>query len=224
MTFAFWLFLPLNFISGKDHQWLTSIDIAMEKSIRKHECVCIYFGWNNIHVNCRPQASELGSNTKNKEAKLPPGQKGVWINTRILLLRFSMAWWCCENPGRKWIWGINVLVLCDGNVWETLQLPWLFEAWIWKELSHTDPEGETSLPGQGTALTWRAMAAGTAVGRWWLSKEKAGHWGKNKANQDGKMVKGREVLSERWAAVSLCATRGCGEFIWGRSAQCGSYC
>lgn len=50
-------------------------------------------------------------------------------------------------------------MLCDGNVWETLQLPWLFEAWIWKELSHTDPEGETSLPGQGTALTWRAMAA-----------------------------------------------------------------
>lgn len=69
MVFAFCLFLPLNFISGKDNQWLIPINVSMEKGIRKHECACIYLGRNNIHVNCRPQASELGSNMKNKERR-----------------------------------------------------------------------------------------------------------------------------------------------------------
>lgn len=61
-------------------------------------------------------------------------------------------------------------------------------------------------------LTWTAMAAETAVWRWWLLKGKSGGWGKQnyEAKQDGKTVKGTEILTKRWAAVSLCATRGLG--------------
>lgn len=59
------------------------------------------------------------------------------------------------------------------------------------------------------ALTWTVMAAGTAVGRWWI-KRKVRTLGKKFKAKDGKMVKGTEALSKRRAAVSLCVTRGLG--------------
>lgn len=61
-------------------------------------------------------------------------------------------------------------------------------------------------------LTWTAIAPGTAV---WVKmvafKRKIRRLGeKKKATQDGKMVKVTEVLTKRWAAVSLCITRDVG--------------
>lgn len=104
-------------------------------------------------------------------------------------------------------------MLTDGNMWKTLQLPWHFEALIWKEVSHVDPEGEkppcfANVP----PLTWTVIAPGTAVWKWWLLRGRSGGWDKKKkkATQDGKMVKVTEVLTKRWAAVSLCITRDVG--------------
>lgn len=70
MAFAFWLFLSLSFVSGKDQTRGQLLLIYLWKtSIGKHLRACICFGWNNIYVNCRPQTSEQGSNTKNKEKR-----------------------------------------------------------------------------------------------------------------------------------------------------------
>lgn len=105
----------------------------------------------------------------------------------------------------------QLLVLCDGNTRKTLQLPWLFEAWIWKELSHTDPEGEISLPGQGATTDLDSDGCRSSCVKVVAFKRKVRMLGKKcKAKQDGKMVKGTAVLSKRWAGVSLCVTRGLG--------------
>lgn len=101
-----------------------------------------------------------------------------------------------------------------------MQLPWLFEAWIWEELSHTDLEGETSWLGQGAATDLDRDGCRNSGVKVVAFKKQVGTLGKKcKAKQDGKMVKGTAVLSKRWAVVvsvirwavvSLCVTRGLG--------------
>lgn len=102
-------------------------------------------------------------------------------------------------------------MLCDRNIRKTLQLLWLFEAWIWEELSHINPEGETSLLGQGASTDLDRDGCRNSCVKVVAFKRQVRTLGKNcKAKQDGKMVKGTAVLSKRWAAVSLCVTRGLG--------------
>lgn len=60
------------------------------------------------------------------------------------------------------------------------------------------------------ALTWTVMAAGPAVGRWWI-KRKVRTLGKKFKAKDGKMVKGTEGLSKRRLQY-LCVLPG----AWGR--------
>lgn len=65
---------------------------------------------------------------------------------------------------------------------------------------------------QGTTINLDRMAAGTSTWKWWLLRGRSGGWNKifKKAKWDGKMVKGTEALTKRWAAVSLCVTRDFG--------------